>query len=685
QLSPTSVSFGSIEVGTTSSALQVTVQNSGASAVAINSLSVAAPFALASNACGSSIAASTACQLTVEFAPTQTGAAAGALTLTTTDGTQSVALTGVGAAPPTDTLSPSSLVFGGTIVGQTSAAQAVQLSNSGGEPLTSIAVAVSGPYQVASNCGTQLAAGSNCSLSVTFTPTAAGTQNGTITVSDILKSQTVALTGTGLLPPAFSVSPSSLSFPAQLTGVASAPLTLTVSNVGGAPLANVGFQITGQSALSFAVGSTNCGATLANGSSCSAQIVFTPALAGGSTATLTVTSSTLGVKAATVALGGSGQAAAGLNVNPAQLTFIEATLGQASPAQTVTVSNTGQAAVSNLILTTAAPFSVTQTSCGTSLAAGASCTASLVFTPTANGQATGTLTVSSSNDLPASVLLTGLGGQAGSVQVTPGLLSFPVTGVGGTSAAQTITVANTSAVALPSLTLSVSGPFQLGSDTCTGALSPGASCTAVVAFAPTQTGHQTGNLTVSSTAMASAAQIPLSGAGFDFTATVIGQSSFTVASGQTASFTLALTPQGGVPITFTFQCGSVPANVACTFNPATDSVAANTTSQATVQIATGQAASVARTGPSRGWGGWPAAWGLAVLPLTWKRRRKLLLAMAGLLLAGGVCSCSGAGGGTNSTPPVAPPGTTPAGTYQVVVKVTAAGVSHNATVTLTVD
>ncbi|MDE3163312.1 MAG: choice-of-anchor D domain-containing protein, partial [Acidobacteriota bacterium] len=103
QLSPTSVSFGSIEVGTTSSALQVTVQNSGASAVAINSLSVAAPFALASNACGSSIAASTACQLTVEFAPTQTGAAAGALTLTTTDGTQSVALSGVGAAPPTDT------------------------------------------------------------------------------------------------------------------------------------------------------------------------------------------------------------------------------------------------------------------------------------------------------------------------------------------------------------------------------------------------------------------------------------------------------------------------------------------------------------------------------------------------------------------------------------------------------
>lgn len=60
-------------------------------------------------------------------------------------------------------------------------------------------------------------------------------------------------------------------------------------------------------------------------------------------------------------------------------------------------------------------------------------------------------------------------------------------------------------------------------------------------------------------------------------------------------------------------------------------------------------------------------------------------ALAGLLLVGGVCSCSGAGGGTNSAPPVTPPGATPAGTYQVVVQVTAAGVSHNATVTMTVD
>ena len=120
-LSPVSISFGSVETETTSSPLQVTVQNTGTSAVPVSSVAVTAPFALASNACGASIAASSACQLTVTFAPTQTGPASGTLTLTTSSGAQTVALTGTGAAPPSDTLTPASLSFPGTIIGLTSA------------------------------------------------------------------------------------------------------------------------------------------------------------------------------------------------------------------------------------------------------------------------------------------------------------------------------------------------------------------------------------------------------------------------------------------------------------------------------------------------------------------------------------------------------------------------------------
>ncbi len=108
-------------------------------------------------------------------------------------------------------------------------------TNNGGNPLTGIAVTVSGAFLESSNCTTQLAANATCAISVTFLPTVAGTQTGKLTVADILKTQTVGLSGTGLLPPVFSVSPTSLNFSNQPVNSTSAPLTLTITNTGGAP------------------------------------------------------------------------------------------------------------------------------------------------------------------------------------------------------------------------------------------------------------------------------------------------------------------------------------------------------------------------------------------------------------------------------------------------------------------
>ena len=685
QLSPASISFGTVEAGTTSSALQVTVQNSGSVAISIASMTANAPFALASNACGSSVAANSACQLTVDFAPTQAGAATGTLTLVDDAGTQTVALSGTGAAAPTDTLVPASLTFSGTIIGQLSASQTVTLSNSGGEVLTSIATSVSGPFQVSSNCTTQLAANSSCAISVVFAPTAAGTQTGTLTVSDALKTQTVALTGTGLLPPAISVSPASMSFPSLQVGTASAPLALTVSNTGGAPMGNVGFQITGLSAGSFTTGSTTCGATLNNGSNCTVLVIFTPMTAGGNTASLTVTSSTLGVKAVSVALSGTGIATSGINASPAQMSFVEPAIGQASPAQTVTVTNSGTVTASGLSLVVTAPFSLTQNACGTSLAAGASCTVGVVFTPVANGTVTGSLTAGSSTYNAATVLLSGAGGLAGAVLVQPAQLSFPTTGVGATSSVQIVTLTNSStAVVLTDLALSASSGFQLSGNTCSASLSPGASCTVGVVFAPTSAGQQTGNLTVASSALATSAQAALSGMGFDFTAALSGQPSQTVASGQTASFTVDIAPMNGSAGTFTFSCGSMPANAACIFNPVSDTVAAGTSGSVTVQVATGQS-QTAGIERRAGWGFVPALCGLVLLPLAWRRRR-LLMVLAALLVAGGLSSCSGSGGGGGGAPPTSSGGTnTPAGTYSVPVTISANGISHKVTLSLTVD
>ncbi len=275
-LAPTAVDFGQVEVGKTSTALQITAENSGSVAMPVASVNVTAPFVLASNGCGNSLAANSDCQLTVEFAPKQSGPASGTLTLSDSVGSQTVALTGRGAVSPTDDLAPTSLTFPSTVAGQRSAGQSIVLSNGGDLPLSSIAISVSAGFQTTNNCGTLLAEHSNCSISVVFSPSQPGSQTGTLNVVDAIKTQSVALSGTGLQAPAIGVSPTQLSFAAQPVGAASSPLTLTVSNTGGAPMANVGFQISGPAASSYAIGMTTCGADLNKGGSCTVQIVFRP-------------------------------------------------------------------------------------------------------------------------------------------------------------------------------------------------------------------------------------------------------------------------------------------------------------------------------------------------------------------------------------------------------------------------
>ena len=680
-LTPATVDFGSVLVGTTSAAEQVQAGNASGTAIPITSVTVSSPFAIASNAC-TTLAANTDCQVMVEFAPTQSGAVAGTLTFTDGAGTQTVALTGTGAAPATDILNPLSLGFAATAVGQLSGSQISTLTNTGGVLLTSISVTVSGPFQTSNNCGAQLPGPGSCAITVLYAPSQVGTQTGTLTVSDALRTQTVALTGTGALAAAIGVSPSSLSFPAQQVGVASTPLRLTVTNTGGVPMANVGFQITGQAAGSFAIGATTCGATLASGSSCTAQVIFTPAAAGGSAATLTVSSSTLGVTPVTVPLSGTGQIWSGINVNLAQLTFGVTSVGLSSAAQTLTVSNTSSSAVSPLTFAVPAQFSLTQNTCTGTLAGGGSCTVGVIFQPAAVGPATGVLTIGSvSVATPATVLLSGTGAAGAAIQLSPTAIVFATTAPGETSSQTTVTVSNTGASAsLSNLALAVTPGFQLLSNTCPSALDPGQSCTAAVEFAPTVAGAQTGTLTVTSSALATGASVPLSGMSLDFTLAVSGSASQTVARGQTANYTLTITPLNGSGGAFTFACGTLPANAVCLFNPGTETLN-GVTGTVTVEISTEAAT---------GWLADPAPWrvlplvcGLVLLPFGWKRRRRvLLLAVLLSILTGSVSSCASSGGGTGGSGGSTG---TPPGTYSIPVTAASSSIQHSVTLTLTVD
>jgi hypothetical protein len=686
-LTPATVDFGLVELGSASNPpLQVEASNTGGTPIPITGITITSPFTIASNSCGTiTLAAGADCQIMVVFTPTQAGAVAGTLTLTDGAGTQTVALTGTGATAATDILNPLSLTFPGTVVGQLSTAEITTLTNTGGEPLAAISISVSGAFQITNGCGTQLAGPASCAISVVYAPTQLGSQTGTLTVSDALHTQTVALSGTGAQPPAIGVSPSSLSFTAQQVGVASSPLTLTVTNAGGAPMANVGFQITGQAAGSFTAGATTCGATLASGGSCTVQVTFTPAAAGGSAATLTVSSSSLGVTPVAVPLNGAGQVQSGLNVSPAQLTFAVTAVGQSSAAQTVTVTNTSSFSITMPAFSAPAQFSVTQNNCAGSLGAGASCTVGVIFQPTAAGAASGVLTVSSASvATPATVLLSGTGAAGAAIQVAPTTIVFATTAPNSISSTTTVTVTNTGiSASLSNLALAVTAGFQIVSNSCPAALGPGLSCTAGVEFAPTSAGAQTGTLTVTSSAVATGASVPLSGMSLDFTLTVIGSPSQTVAAGQTADYALSITPLNGSGGTFTFACGTLPANTLCLFNPATETlngVAGNVTAGISTTAATGHLMEPAL------WRILPLACGLILLPFGWRRRRKALLLVALLaILAGGVSSCASSGGGSGGSGGQGGSGGTPAGTYSIPVTAAASGVQHSVTLTLTVD
>lgn len=201
-LAPGSLTFASQLVGTTSAAQIVTLSNSGEASLSITSISAATPFAQTST-CGSSVAAGGQCTISVTFTPAIAGSQTGALMITdnATGSPQIVTLSGIGtvASAPAVTLSPTSLTFAAQATGSSSAVQTVKLTNSGSGALSIGSIVASGDFAETNTCESSLAAAAYCTISVIFTPTAAGNRTGALTITDNASGspQSVALTGTG--------------------------------------------------------------------------------------------------------------------------------------------------------------------------------------------------------------------------------------------------------------------------------------------------------------------------------------------------------------------------------------------------------------------------------------------------------------------------------------------------------
>lgn len=288
QLSQNSLTFPLTSVGNASPAQTITLLNTGSIALHVQNIFSTADYTATSN-CATVLAGAT-CTLNVTETPQTPGPHSTSLEILSDSSTalEFLSLSGTSTSSPL-TFTPGALDFGSVPVG-TPSRLPVQVTNTGTTPITFTGISATTDYSPAGTCpapGGQLPAGASCTIQVTFTPSVPGPRPGTLSIATSASTLplTVSLAGVGTQSK-LVVTPASLAFGSLVVGVP-ANLTITLTNNGTATISNLALTTTGDYSVSIPCPS----ATLAPGTTCTAQITFTPSIVGPRPGTLTITSS----------------------------------------------------------------------------------------------------------------------------------------------------------------------------------------------------------------------------------------------------------------------------------------------------------------------------------------------------------------------------------------------------------
>jgi hypothetical protein len=319
-LSPGNLSYGNQQVGVSSSPQVVTLTNTGTTSLTLMSIAVAtgnsSDFSQNNN-CPGSLAANASCTINVTFTPTKTGNRSSEVKLVdnATGSPQTVPISGTGVAGVISLSPPVGLSFAGVLVGSSGTPQVVTVSNTGTANLTISSIMATGDFSQTNNC-TTVSAGSSCTITVTFSPTAAWSRGGSIVITDNAYNnpqQVLFMVGMGNSGATAKVSPSTLSFGNQNLGTASKVKTLTLTNTGTAAL-NINSIV-----ASGDYSQTNgCPGTLIANATCTISVTFAPSFTGKRSGYVTV-NDTDPAFLQTVNLNGTGTLANALiNIDPEQ-------------------------------------------------------------------------------------------------------------------------------------------------------------------------------------------------------------------------------------------------------------------------------------------------------------------------------------------------------------------------------
>jgi hypothetical protein len=508
------------------------------------------------------------------------------------------------------------VTFPDTVVNVTSAPTTVTITNGGTAALhittVTLAGTNAGDFAVpagSNTCnGATVAVNATCTVNVTFTPTGTGARQANLQVADDAPGtpQTLSLTGNGLAAgsPVASITPASpVMFPSTAQGVASAPVTVTVTNTGNATLNISTVTFTGTNAADFSAATNTCNAAaLAANATCTVGVVFTPGAVGVRTATLQVADNAAGTPQSATLTGTGTAAGPAVTITPSgPVAFPNTVQNVTSAAMVLTVTNSGNAPLTvsavGIAGTNPGDFAQTNNCTTAAIAAAGNCMVSVTFTPTAVGlrQATLQLTDNATGS-PQLVALSGTGTASGSgpaVTIAPNPLTLSAT-QGTVSAPGTVTITNSGNAPLHITAVTFGGAnvadFVNPASSCTAAVAPSANCMIAVSFAPVTSASatpRTESITLTDDASGSPHTITVNGtvSASAFTLDPSSTLTATVNAGQTAQYSVKLAAGAGYSGSVTMACTGAPATTTCTVaNPIV--LTSGTTTTFTVMVAT---------------------------------------------------------------------------------------------------
>lgn len=311
--------------------------------------------------------------------------------------------------------SSSALNFGGVQVGSSSSL-AVTVSNTSKTNLTVSEATISGSgFSITGlTLPLSLAPRQSANLLVSFAPQITGSANGTLTVAtqyemrngsrERSNTMTILLSGTATATGYLSPSLTNLNFGNTLVGN-SQTLSVALTNSGGSPVSIAQAAVAGSG---FSLGSFAVPATVAAGQSVTLTVAFTPAAAGTSSGTLTVTSNASD-PAVTLSLSGNGTSLGQIGLSPTSLSFGTVDLG-ATETLSGTITATGSSVTISSVTSSSSQFSLSGVTLPLTIAVGQSAPFSITFAPQASGTASGSFSfLSNASNSPSTETVGGTG------------------------------------------------------------------------------------------------------------------------------------------------------------------------------------------------------------------------------------------------------------------------------------